>query len=152
MGKTVRTAGRRAAAAAPAPAPQATWAIVTFASGSPRGAGFFLDSFVTGTQADADTEARAAQEGNAGLGYSNSFAAPLRQGFRRLTERPARPMDVWLYRRNANGDMEYMVKVTRAAADGAPAAAPEESEEWQAILLAAGWLPPAAAARAARGK
>lgn len=130
-----------------APPPErAHWGIITYVSASARGPGYFLDSFVAGTRDDADLEVAAARAAPAGggAGYTHTFAAPLTRGFRRITQKPRAPADVWLYRRDANGVREYMVKA--AAAGVAP---PAEGPEWDAILVAEGWVCPRHAARAA---
>lgn len=118
---------------------QTQWAIITYTAGSAQGSGYFLDKFVPGEREDAEAEAAAArEEGKIGL-YSHTFVTPLTHGFMRFADQRIAPMDVWLYRRKLAERNEYMVKVTKALETPI---APPESEEWEAILIAQGWMAP----------
>jgi hypothetical protein len=126
---------------------QTRWAIITFDTHVTDNGGYYLDSFVTGSQVDANREAEAARSGAVRVpgAYSHSFAAPLKQGFARFSGRQVKPMDVWLHRRTLSDRQEYMVKVTAARDD--PVAPPEEGG-WSAILISQAWLPPEQVAKA----
>ena len=140
--------GKRPKARPAAKAPPHLWAIVTYVSESPQGAGFFLDSFVSGNKDVAQLEAQAAHASRpGGQAYSQSFAASLESGQSCIRAHRARPADVWLLRRNVDSVMEYRAHARATSQGGAP---PECSAEWDVIKIADAWVSPEQLALKAR--
>lgn len=137
-----RVSGATQAAGGKTRKPQPHWAIVTYLSDHASGeAGFYLDSIITGTKADAEVELAAVQTEQRHKGYCPSFVAPVTAGRRGLSGPVPRggsapTFNIWLLRRDANGFREYEVQALKCSGGDTP---PSHEKEWQAICIEKGW-------------